>query len=208
MKGLIASKKISCLNYSYSCYSLTRTQSGAHLTLAVPVLFFHGQTVNYNSPLNYFVRLSRAECYNPLNTIFYIKANFFVPLSVVGTCIHANWIYTSPKQYIRKIEVGAYANYNTLHYESDGDALNDLISYDVGFQIHVLANYNLSKKLTSQLGFEYFFYTYDFEDQIVQQTRPNGRTARNYYKYSISENFSISYLMVPIRTQYYPFPNH
>ena len=106
------------------------------------------------------------------------------------------------------LEVGASLNYSTLHYESDGDVLNDIISYDFGFQIHALINQDLSEKFILQSGLEYFFYTYEFEDQIIQQTGPNGGATGNYYKNSMTESFSTSYLTVPIRIQYHPFSNY
>lgn len=106
------------------------------------------------------------------------------------------------------LEFGTSLNYSTLHYESDGDVINDIISYDFGFQIHALMNHDLSEKFKLQSGLEYFFYTYEFEDQIIQQTGPNGETTGNYYKGSMTESFSTSYLTVPIRIQYHPFSNH
>ncbi|MEX0856873.1 MAG: outer membrane beta-barrel protein [Balneolaceae bacterium] len=106
---------------------------------------------------------------------------------------------------IEKIEVGASLNYNTLHYESEIDVLNDFISFDFGFQIHALINQNISKRFILQSGLEYFFFTYEFEDQIFQQTEPNGGTTGNYYKNSMTENFNTSYLTLPIRIQYHPF---
>jgi hypothetical protein len=106
------------------------------------------------------------------------------------------------------LEVGASLNYSTLHYKSDGGFINDIISYDFGFQIHALMNRDISEKFILQSGLEYFFYTYEFEDQIIQQTGPNGGTTGNYYKNSMTENFSTSYLTVPIRIQYHPFSNH
>lgn len=102
-----------------------------------------------------------------------------------------------------KLEIGASANYNTLHY--DGDVLNDIISYDYGFQLHVLINHVLSEKFILQSGFEYFYYTYEFKNQTIQQTNPNGGFTGNYYKNFMAESFSTSYLTLPVRVQYHPF---
>lgn len=106
-----------------------------------------------------------------------------------------------------KLKVGASANYNTLHYKSEGDFLNDIISYGFGFQNHVLINHDLTDKFSLQTGFEYFFYTYEIEDRTLQQTEPNGETTGNYYINSMTESFSTSYLTLPVRIHYHPFSN-
>lgn len=103
------------------------------------------------------------------------------------------------------IQVGASVAYSTLHYDKDaGDVLNDIISYDAGFQLNALIAYDLSDQFSLQTGFEYFYFTYEFEDQISPETGSNGGTTGNYFKSSVTENFSTSYLTVPVRLQFHP----
>lgn len=104
-----------------------------------------------------------------------------------------------------KIEIGASANYSALHYDSDDNTINDMISYNLGFQIHVLINHQLTNKLVLQTGLEYFFFTYEIEDQKIPETDFNGALTGNYFKYFMEESFNTSYLTLPMRIQYHPF---
>ncbi len=105
-----------------------------------------------------------------------------------------------------KLEIGASVNYSSLHYESsDGDFINDVISYDFGFQIHALTNFDFSQNFSLQTGLEYFFFTYDIEELTIQETDINRNPTGNYLKaYIGKKDFNTTYLSLPIRLRYSP----
>jgi hypothetical protein len=103
----------------------------------------------------------------------------------------------------KNIQIGGSANFSTLHYESDLSSLNDDISSDAGFQIHITTRHDLSERIGLQTGLEYFYYAYDFSTRTVV-TDENGEPTGEILRTRLEDSIQTSYLSLPLRLQFRP----
>jgi hypothetical protein len=103
------------------------------------------------------------------------------------------------------LRIGVAVNYNSLHYDSEVDALNDMINYDFGYQVQVQWIRPLTSSLSLDTGLQYFVYRYKFDDPVNLITNPDGYPSGQYIKTISTEDFQSSYLGVPIHLRFRPF---
>lgn len=138
------------------------------------------------------------------NAIKHIAPCLILYLGLLGT---SSYSVQAQSKLLKHVEIGVSLNYSNMHFNSDLDMQNDFYSYDYGFQAHALVNLKISPRISAQSGLEYIYYIWHFDDQIIPHTRPDGPAyTMDYTKLSMSKDFHVSYLAVPVRFRYYPLP--
>ncbi len=102
---------------------------------------------------------------------------FIIGIYLAGTMSKPQTLQAQ-SHFFDDIQIGASLNYNTLHYEGEFKALNDLINYDFGNQVHAYLSHKLSKNFSLQTGIEFLIYKFNLQNYsskiLVPDNSPEG----------------------------------
>lgn len=130
------------------------------------------------------------------------KIGFISFLSLFLLCaVYSN--AEAQKSLFDNFQAGGSANFSTLHYESEFSGLNDVISSDAGFQIHITTRHDFSERIGLQTGLEYFYFAFDFSTQTVV-TDETGEPTGEILRARLKDPIQTSYLSLPLRLQFRP----
>lgn len=115
---------------------------------------------------------------------------------------------TAQETILANFDIGGALTHEVMNYDSYGDFLNDNLSGDYGYKLHLHYNHPLSEKVTILTGLEYHYFTFSFGERRQIETNEDGNPTGGYFITSMKDGFSTSHLLVPLRAKYHPLPEY
>ncbi len=100
--------------------------------------------------------------------------------------------------------LGASLNYSELVFDKEVDALNDVWGASPGYQVHVLFEFPVSKRISLLSGLELISNRYKYIDSSTQATNNQGEPTSDRIIIWMKKTAGVTYLGLPVHVHVYP----